>query len=148
MPNWCDNQMTVTGPDAEVERFKTSVRSDESHLSLDKLRPLRASPGTNPTVQDLRQQRWGTTYEILDACADDVAGGVLYSYQTGWTPISDECLVAVSRRYPGLRFDMQYEEPGCDFKGGCIVENGKVVETWCRELTHEERWPDGNDDEE
>lgn len=40
MPNWCVNELSITGPDTELRRFKRTGKAKSTALSLDRFVPI------------------------------------------------------------------------------------------------------------
>ena len=72
--------------------------------------------------------KWGTKWDTYncdrDICIED--GFVEYNFNTAWSPICP-FLEAIGEKYPLLKFELYYEEEGCDFEGDFVVEAGEVT---------------------
>lgn len=78
---------------------------------------------------------WGTKWN-LDADTRVRAAGcelVVYEFDTAWSP-PDNWIRTVAKLYPLLRFELSYEEEGCDFTGRLIIAGGAVQNDVCRDL--------------
>lgn len=144
MPNWCLNRLEVCGLPADVEGFFTANfdRDEPTMLSFDK-----AVPSQNP-VKD-----WGTKWDACDVIASgyngygdgaakesrllaqQLANGapLTYFFDTAWSP-PIEWLEKTAMKYPELRFQLSFAEPGMSFCGEHLFEHGELVEDF--DLSH------------
>lgn len=77
---------------------------------------------------DWRNQHWGTKWEIFD-CSNDFlqkAPGteISLSFSTAWSPLNENCMQEISKRFPGALLTNFYEEEGEDFCGVTVAQNG------------------------
>lgn len=80
--------------------------------------------------------KWGVHAEI-----DKNEDSVSYIFESAWSP-PVEFLKNICERYLLLRFHLNYEEPGCNFEGDLIIENGEIIQDETREYSG------GEDDDE
>ena len=59
-----------------------------------------------------------------------------YSFDTAWTP-PQGVIIAMSKKFPELKFELYYEECGNAFCGDFICEKGKVTLDDQREMKFE-----------
>lgn len=77
---------------------------------------------------------------------------LVLDYDTAWSP-NDGWLVSVGEKYPHLTFYLDYYEPGMNFDGGAIVEDGEygecdVDEDWKEQFVWEDEDEEDEDNEE
>ena len=130
MPNWCTNNLTVEGLTART--FYEENKDDPTDLTFAKSVP---------------NGDWGTKWDIYCDCdcdfdGEETEGGcVTYSFETAWGPPL-RWLEQVALANIDLRFEIAYEEAGCDFRGRMVYENGTLVSetdsNFYREPTKEE----------
>jgi hypothetical protein len=149
MPNWCDNDLYVAGPATEVRACLDLARGgdgdEELLLDFNKFAewPESITPDliTDPWVKavapdDLwrqwRLQYWGTKSQPQDASVEvqRVYGGggdmaVKLTFLTAWSP-PKPIVLAASRRFPALDFDLRYYECGNAFHGRYRCLGGAV----------------------
>ena len=103
MPNWCENELSVSGPGARAFlRENSRSGEDEETLSLAKSVPCE-------TTIDGHIQSWGTKWDV-DADVNDVEEDhVYYTFLSAWSPPTD-WLRIVGAKYPRLSFELRYEE--------------------------------------
>lgn len=84
-------------------------------------------------------ENWGTKWgdydhfgEPVDLEAlngsDDTKTHVEFQYQTAWSPFSEQFWKQVSDRFPEVRFETRYQEPGMGFAGVTVALQGIVVD--------------------
>lgn len=119
MPNWCNNELTVTGDKESRDRFYNENRSDESELTFAK-----AVPEKEPTCES-HYTTWGTKWDACDVQVDHEYS--TYNFNTAWSP-PEPWFCVIVEKYPNLRFTMQYSEPMMDFEGIMEGEDGEITE--------------------
>jgi hypothetical protein len=146
MPNWCNNRLTVSGPEADVTRFKEKAvgssawgkveEREQSVLNFHSLAPVPAevlAAGYNAAGYDWERANWGCKWGACHAeLVDEWEGYLEYAFDTAWAP-PIEFLVRLAPQWPSLTFVIGYEEMGVGFKGICKVQ-GDVVEDHCVNL--------------
>jgi hypothetical protein len=153
MPNSCENDLKITGPVADVSVFLDHARGEDEGgepLVLDFTKfmpqpdpitpamirhPVYAKWAEDHPEDELwyfwRLEHWGTKWQGWDFVVDgpEVWGGeavVTVSFDTAWSPPLPVVL-AMSRRYPTLEFDLRYFECGCGFNGMYLCQGGEVL---------------------
>jgi len=149
MPNWCDNELTITGNENDLDKFYEDnyrlvdydgapVEVSEAgktgcyHLSFDRL--IKDAGNCDKNVE-----QWGTKWDLDDAlyCTRDEQE-LAYGMDTAWSPPTEWLKVAIAK-YPTLRFKLNYHEDGCEFAGVMEGVNGEVITDECHEYTDAER---------
>ena len=155
MPNWCENTLTVKGPDKTIKSFVRTAKAKGTALSLNKFIPMpkklenTISPSRNDTPRQIernkklrakygfdnwyewRCQHWGVKWDVKARLIEHRDGHVTYAFDTAWGPPTD-WLDAVAKKYPDLKFTLKYEEPGMGFRGCHIVKDTKIIkDTYC-----------------
>ena len=147
MPNYCENELTVTGSPEKLLEFKKRVsskkedlgtqsieqqvidrllhREDEEGLILDAERIKPYPKGLNYDRRDWRVENWGTKW-LDEPSLSELTGALLYSFDTAWSPPCS-LVLEMGRMFPELCFELQYWEGGAGFQGTFIMENGKVI---------------------
>jgi hypothetical protein len=162
VPNWCENDLTITGPEKDVAAF-----FDEAHgkgeggeplvLDFNKFVPepgtitrdliqhplysSRAAESADDQLWDYcRRQHWGTKWQPASFYVEDTEvsegrlgaisawGGeaeVMVTFDTAWSPPLPVVL-AMSKKFPTLEFDLRYFECGCCFNGLFACKGGEV----------------------
>jgi len=138
MPNWCGNDLSVSGPKEDMNRFIEQAKSkrptgqeiepngnviekfEDVALSFEKFVPYPYGKWD----YDWCVKNWGTKW---DACEVNDDGHGNYYFDTAWSPPT-EAVLGMSKCYPTLEFHLAYEECGCDFSGEYRVRNGEIME--------------------
>lgn len=140
MPNWCINELTVTGPEADVAAFRAATSTEDGHLSFDRLVPMPARVAeSNDLWYTWSVEHWGTKWNLADdeeeslVCLDEpgpTAGTrkIAWSFSTAWSP-PVPWLESVASRYPRLEFVLWFDEPGSDFAGVTTFNDGALDDT-------------------
>jgi len=167
MPNWCSNSMTVTGPEADIKKFKKYAEGygaawdgqkpphDDGHrylLDLNKFVPIPLEVLTNSIDcrsayrsggYDWCVTNWGTKWNCLDVTVEIINPSRLdYYFVTAWSPPSTKVLIAMGEKFPTLKFLLDYIEEGASFEGTMIVENGSLIGNSCHDIVDEPKKPD------
>ena len=141
MPNWCDNNLTVTGDAESLQQFVTAItNADESITILKNLVPFPTelegediigkdgvSVGQAFTDEGYSwtARNWGTKWgdcETEITVNDDY---LVLIYQTAWSPAL-EGLEQISRLFPTLTFQTDWLEEGMQFIGAASFQNGSA----------------------
>ena len=146
MPNWCDNRMIVSGPEDRIGEFvqlaegplhtykKEKARNEEVNeelLSFHQIVPLPEevlSGPYDPVGYAGEYEAWGVKWGVRGAEREYEPGEgfVEYRFATAWTPPL-EFIRRASKRFPGLAFDLRFEEESVDIFGRCLIQNGIMI---------------------
>ena len=143
MPNWCSNYLRVSGDIPElVEKFYETAKGKGLYWDKDGVR-RNTDEKTETQALDFSQflypdrvdasfsdygwgwcvDHWGTKWNACfvecskDSNAESSQFGVSYNFDTAWSPMSTELLVAMKKRFPSLTFHYEFNESGCGFYG-------------------------------
>ena len=133
MPNWCYNRLQVFGGKDEIEKFKKSVKTKDTDLSLDKILPTPKKLLDGDGWYDWRCDNWGTKWDIDAELTDYDDEFLCYEFDSAWSPPIDAFITASKKKHKNLEFNLKYEEPGMCFMGVYKCENGKVIQDDCIE---------------
>jgi hypothetical protein len=148
MPNWCQNELRVSGSAGDCAEFRALARgippryADDPTppvgprlpLSLNALVPVPAevlAAGYYAAGYAWQCTHWGTKWELdHDLLVEELPGaGLVYAFETAWSP-PEPWLVQVADAFPWLRLELTYFEPGMLFCGRLRAEHGRVIELW------------------
>lgn len=154
MPNWCESDLLVFGPQAQLDDFMKFAKSDSSEFDFDKfvaypeffrrldeaakaweMAPFKDGDcprdGFNSGGYEWCVEQWGTKWpahrvriEEVDTYEDE--GSVVIHFSTAWTPPLPIIRTA-ARLYPDLMFELRYFECGMEFDGILVCQNGNVL---------------------
>ena len=129
MPNLCSNNLTITGPKADVEAFKAKAvghspweeqEGEPDVLNFHSLVPVPdevLKAGYEPVGYNWEMANWGCKWGAEGSTIlDEWEGHVEYEFYTAWSP-PQRFLQIMAVQWPSLVFVLVYEEPGIGFKG-------------------------------
>ncbi|NIM99447.1 MAG: hypothetical protein GTO24_15665 [candidate division Zixibacteria bacterium] len=150
MPNWCFNDLYVSGDSEALDRFKDFAKDKddpENVLHTDNFIPYPehfkkmdeeaererkkgnhdVKDGFNNGGYDWCCENWGTKWGICDPRIENADDWIIrYSFDTAWSP-PKPLIVKMSEMFPKLIFELKYEEPNDGLYGLFIVEGGEIV---------------------
>lgn len=121
MANSCLNYMRITGPDSAIYEFLDKIKSMGDNINLSQIRG-EIKPLGNSTMF------------LTEPLGEPENGILLLQYETPWSPICDETMLATSSVFPELTFEFNYEESGNAFMGYRAFSKGALI--------HEEHYQD------
>ena len=145
MPNWCMNDLTVTGPKKEIAKFKEQSKKDHTTKKNNienffaQFVPIpndifRGNVGQkeealygDKTWYTWCPRNWGTKWDANGCVLSvDKPDQLIYVFDTAWSP-PIAWLEKVATLYPKLQFEMNYDEPGMVFSGTAISHKGRIL---------------------
>ncbi len=139
MPNWCDNQITITGPNSVIDKIEKIVKEEKDDQGLlNFMRPMpkeldgTTSPSSSadkpqPMVEgfdcwyDWRCENWGTKWEVCEFYGVDRQGDTIsFGFSSAWAPpipAYQTFLMNMSEQKQDVSLKAYYYEGGCDFMG-------------------------------
>lgn len=126
MPNWCMNNMIVTGPQEDVARFWDGLGDDKNNV-LSTYAPLQTENGEWDYFAAVAN--WGTKWDFdISENSQETINGTTYlyaSFDTAWAPATDG-IAKIAAKFPSLKFAVAYFEPGMGFYGYDIFFDGEL----------------------
>jgi hypothetical protein len=132
MPNWCYNDLRVSGPAEDLAQFQKQARGvlprkptknqpAPEVFSFQNLLPVPAElsgADSRAAAHEWRLQHWGCRSDTLgsEQAGTTRDGGVLYRFETPWSP-PVPFVREVSAQWPTLVFLLDYEEQLAGFRG-------------------------------
>ena len=112
MPNWCMNQVTLTGP---VEKIKALTDAIEKNKLLNHLVPMDQD---DPEWYTKNINAWGTKWEVSDVQFDVSEDGteISMSFDSAWGPPTT-AFKTWGEENVDCTFTLKYFEPGIGFAG-------------------------------
>jgi hypothetical protein len=143
MPNWCENNLEITGDIKEIKKFKKQAKAKETDLSFKNFIPMpkklenTQSPADKPNKELIKKygadnwydwniKNWGTKWDTEAELTDSGADFLWYYFDTAWSPPT-EWLKQTCKLFKKLSFELKYDEPGMGFCGTVRAENGKII---------------------
>ena len=157
MPNYCDNELTVTGPPKKLREFRLKVstmpedlgtqtveqqvvdrllkREDKEGriIDADRIKPYPEGLNYDKQGYNWCRENWGTKWNFVEpTLARRIEGDpdkpVSLHYKFLTAWSPPTPLVQkMGEMFPELRFVLNYWEGGVGFQGSFIVENGAVT---------------------
>jgi hypothetical protein len=130
MPNWCSNNLKITGNIDRLQQFRAeNVKDDGNGLTLDFnfVAPLPDDQQEN--WYEWQCKNWGTkwTGDVYNVDTpiypEQGKGELIIGFSTAWSP-PEPWLEKASIKYPDLHFHLLYQEEGLDFGGYFVADNG------------------------
>ena len=123
MPNWCANQLTVTGATPELCAYLK-----EHGFSFEKIHPVAEPAGCPPSgITQLLIDAWGTKWDLDEPdqlrVADELLDTGIAYFDTAWSPPL-AALEKLSAMFPDASFGLTYCEPGMSFAGSAAFKAG------------------------
>ena len=136
MPNWCNNNLSVCGPESEVrsiaDKLKTKTEDGENGRLADFMPQPTDATGELIGGVDWQYENWGTKWGDCETELSDenyavpTMSSISMHFQTPWGPASG-LLKEISRLHPNVTIDNEYEEPGMNFFGIARYKGGELV---------------------
>jgi hypothetical protein len=131
VPNWCDCELDIIGSRQERQRFaRKAVNAEDRTVLIDfnNFVPVPKELDESGNTRDWCIANWGTKWNLGDDTNIDIDTDsfTIYHFMTAWTP-PRPVVLAMSKQFPTLRFDLSFWESGVCFQGEYHVENGVVL---------------------
>ena len=130
MPNYCQNDLEVSGHPFLIKEFMNSYTRD-GHFDFAKITPMPSEDeliAMRTNSYDWAIENWGQKWYIDEAEWEDLDDNYYRVYfDTAWAP----CIPIVTKLIklcPGLDFKFEYVESGCAFLGWIYASNGEIIE--------------------
>jgi len=146
MPNWCDNQITITGPNSVIDKIEKIVKEEKDGDGLlnyfhpmpkqlkDTTSPSSSADKPQPMVEgfdnwyDWRVENWSTKWEVnefygvdrqhLNDSLDEST--ISFGFSSAWSPpinAYQTFIMNMSEKNLDVSVKAYYYEGGCDFMG-------------------------------
>ena len=146
MPNWCDNQVTITGPNSVIDKIEKIVNEEKDGDGLlnffhpmpkqlkDTTSPSSSADKPQPMIEgfdnwyDWRCENWSTKWEVnefygvdrqhLNDSLDEST--ISFGFSSAWSPpinAYQTFIMNMSEKNLDVSVKAYYYEGGCDFMG-------------------------------
>jgi hypothetical protein len=156
MPNWTENDLTVSGNIIQQDRMAIEIKTDENIFDFNKIIPYpegyreqdkiaeewekehpqdwgnldRPKNGYNSGGYGWCCNNWGTKWNACETVFVKRDRSLAYFFNTAWSP-PEPIIRKLSEIYPKLKFTLKYYEQGCGFSGKLVCKGGDVLEDTC-----------------
>lgn len=115
MPNWCQNQATISGPKPVIDEIKVILNSTQTEL-LGWMRPMPQAESEN--WYNWCINNWGTKWDIGGAFVQDDTeeDSVTFGFDTAWAP-PIQAFRYWAERDGRVTYRLSYIETGMGFVG-------------------------------
>ena len=159
MPNWCENDLCVSGDAKELKKFKEQAKGlneekGKTDLSLNNFLPtppelLERSAPNEVDPQKMKRKykakdwynwrvnNWGTKWDLEAEITEDTSTEIWYCFWSAWSPPL-EAIAKIARLFPKLTFAVDYYEPGMSYRGHLKVKGKRILKEWDRDMTDED----------
>ena len=135
MPNWCDNQITITGPNSVIDKIEKIVKEEKGAGGLlnffhpmpkgleDTTSPSSSAKKPQPMIEgfdnwyDWRGENWSTKWDVNEFYGVDRQGDTIsFGFSSAWSPPSGAYENFLAKN-EDCSLTAYYYEGGCDFMG-------------------------------
>lgn len=124
MPNWCSNNIEITGPETDVDTFVNTLTEHpdrDGHYSI--LNTFIPMPDPVDDWYKWAVTHWGTKWPDSMRIIERETTSVTLTGDTAWAPPLPG-MTNVSKQFPTLTFILTYCEEGMCFMGSAVTRNG------------------------
>lgn len=137
MPNWCSNDIVITGPEDKIKVLWNLAGEAEGLLQALAPAPYnmfrgdlteetrqRLNEKNIPNWRDWQVENWGTKWDVDLAGLEHTPGEIAGWFDSAWSP-PIEALDTFLKENPDCKVQLKYFEPGMMFVGEYVdgVEN-------------------------
>ena len=128
MPNWCDNQIKISGSEASISQIKSTLEKNKNgglfNVLVGKLADGQTEGQYDGNWYDTNIERWGCKWDVdIEFESMGLENDCIYmNIQTAWSPCNG-FLRLLSEKY-GVDVENNYSEGGNDFAGLFTIEDG------------------------
>jgi hypothetical protein len=129
MPNWCENELYIRGP--QIDKVLASITNSNGEFDLNKI--VRNIADWFPFKRvdywyHWRIRYWGVKWGLFKCFTKytQCKKSVCLSFLSPWAP-PEAIIPRLSARFPKNTFKLKYWEGGNGFKGYLTMKNGIVL---------------------
>lgn len=148
MPNWCETNITISLGENKgkariqlkelADKYKKANKGEDSPKFMDIFFPVPESVKINGSAwYNWCVENWGSKWDLVISDFNESKDLISISSESAWNPPL-EGITEISKKFPDLKFRVEYVEPGCAFEGDAEIYNGDCSDD-CRDydLTRE-----------
>ena len=125
MPNWCDNSLTVSGPEDKIKAFMAKL--PEAKFQLEPFIPTPPELMEGDGWYGWRRRNWGCKWDTHGPTEfEQISQGYRCWFASPWGP-PEPGIVKISKMHPDLKFVLAYFESGNCFYGVTEAQAGEVL---------------------
>ena len=138
MPNWCDNQVTITGPNSVIDKIEKIANEEKGAGGLLNFfhpmpKELRDTTADGSKDEEMIKKygysdwygwacdNWGTKWDISEFYGVDRQGDTIsFGFSSAWSPpigAYETFIMNMSEQKQDVSVKAYYYEGGCDFMG-------------------------------
>lgn len=145
MPNWCNNTITITGPEHKIRAlWELANQEDKGLLSAMHPQPetmFTGDLGTKEREQcaeqgidnwyDWQVNNWGTKWDVSTEGLElsDDGTEIKGWFDSAWSPPTS-AYEFYGEANPDVKIEAIYHEPGMGYVGACTVEEGEADDSY------------------
>ena len=155
MPNWCDNEVVITGSPELITEIDNIISNNENGFEMSDFVPMpehlvgtTSSGSTDKFVNALAGDttveydnwyewsiaNWGTKWEVSDCYRSNDTNAIILGYNTAWAP-NINFWAQFSEKYP-VEISHRYVEEGMSFIGEAKIKDG-ITDDYCVDIDDE-----------
>ena len=163
MPNWCDNQITITGPNSVIDKIEKIVKEEKDEQGLlnffhpmpAELRDTTADGSKDKEMlakhghsdwYSWATDNWSTKWDINEFYGVDRKGDTIsFAFSSAWAPpigAYEQFIISSSEKKQDVSVKAYYYEGGCDF-AGCWDDGNDECISPSDYKSDDEYWNDG-----
>lgn len=135
MPNWCENDVAISGPKEDIDELQALLGTEEKGFDCGLFVPY-PDKYQNTQDEDLKNEgywwrvdNWGTSRTGYWGTKRVDETRLSLWVDTAWAPFVPTIL-AMAKKFPLLEIELMYAEMGMDFKGYVTFAKGKIQDEW------------------
>jgi hypothetical protein len=121
-PDYSVTPVAKTYPEISAQHAKTVEEKETILINTHTIR--------EDSWWDWRVQNWGTKWDVYSCCNDweseNPSNEFSAHFCTAWSPLGENFMAMLSRKFPGSLLTNFYEEEGMDFCGVTIAKDGEA----------------------
>jgi hypothetical protein len=144
MPNWCSNDIEISGNKQELDRLAAFLATGEQDFDFEVIAKTPEGDGW----YEWRIENWGTKWNPENSTVDRTSDTTMTAwFDTAWSP-PIPIIQKLSELFPTLEIMIEFEEEGLEFSGYKTFKSGTVIAEEDVEDTEEENVEEEEEEEQ